>query len=155
MPKKMFFTNDSTAKVFENTECGFEGYYDLMTDLAMGKACYNKEGKEVSKEKANNELRKIFFNVLGIEEGTKGTKLVQAMRRHKVDVFEVTETILENMLKTGWGENPFFNEFVEVKNADDDETNEFYSETSATLTVSEISGGHHNLKLCLNRVRVA
>lgn len=145
MAKKMFFTNDSTARVFDGTECGFEGYVDLMTDLAMGKACYNKEGKEVSKDKANHELRKVMYDVLGVEEGTKGTKLMQAMRRHKIDVFEVTETVLENMLKTGWGDNPFFNEFVEIKNADDDETNEFYSETSAVLTVSELSGGHHNL----------
>ena len=142
---KFMFTNDSTAKVFESTECGFEGYVDLMKDLAMGRACYNKEGKEVSKEKANSELRKIMFKVLGVEEGTKGQKLMQAFRRHKIDVYEVTETILEDMLKTGWGENPFFNEFVEIKNADDDETNEFYSETSAILTVSELAGGHHNL----------
>lgn len=145
MAKKFSFTNDNTAKVFESTECGFEGYYDLMSDLAQGKACYNKEGKEVSKEKANEELRKVMFKVLGVEEGTKGQKLMQAFRRHKLDVFEVTETILEDMLKTGWGDNPFFNEFVEIKNADDDETNEFYSETSATLTVAEVSGGHHNI----------
>jgi hypothetical protein len=143
--KKFTFTNDNVAKIFESKECGFEGYYDLMSDLAQGKVCYNSNGEEVSKEKANNELRKVMYAVLGVEEGTKGTKLLQAMRRHKLDVFEVTETILEDMLKTGWGENPFFNEFVEIKNADDDETNEFYSETSAVLTVSELAGGHHNL----------
>lgn len=155
MARKVLFTNDSTARVFENTECGFEGYHDLMVDLATGKTCYNKEGKEVSKEEANKKLRQIMFSVLGVEEGTKGTKLMQAMRRHKIDVFEITETVLEDMLKTGWGDNPFFNEFVEVKNADEDEANEFYSETSSVLTVSELAGGHWNLKLCLNRVRVA
>lgn len=154
MPK-MVFTNDNTNKIFANTTCGFDGYYDLMDDLANGRACYNKEGKEVSKEKANAELRKVMYNVLGVEEGTKGTKLLQAMRRHKIDVYEVTETTLENMIKTGWGANPFFNEYVEIKNADDDEINEFYTDTPCTLTVSELSGGHHNLKLCLNRVRVA
>lgn len=145
MAKKFLFTNDSTARVFENTECGFEGYHDLMVDLATGKTCYNKEGKEVSKEEANKKLRQIMFSVLGVEEGTKGTKLMQAMRRHKIDVFEITETVLEDMLKTGWGDNPFFNEFVEVKNADEDEANEFYSETSSVLTVSELSGGSWNL----------
>jgi len=144
MPK-MVFTNDNTNKIFANTTCGFDGYYDLMDDLANGRACYNKEGKEVSKEKANAELRKVMYNVLGVEEGTKGTKLLQAMRRHKIDVYEVTETTLENMIKTGWGANPFFNEYVEIKNADDDEINEFYTDTPCTLTVSELSGGHHNL----------
>ena len=35
------------------------------------------------------------------------------------------------------------------------EVNEFYVDTPCILMVSELSGGHHNLKLCLNRVRVA
>lgn len=145
MAVKMLFSNTATQKVFENTECGFEGYLDLMKDLATGRACYDKDGNEVTKEKANDELRKIMFKVIGVEEGTKGQKLMQAVRRHKTDVYEVTETILDDMLKTGWGENPFFEAFVEVKNGDEDETNEFYSETSSILAVSELSGGHWNL----------
>ena len=145
MGKKMFFTNENTAKIFESKECGFEGYFDLMLDLADGKAIFNKEGKEVSKDDANKKLRQVMFSVLGVEEGTKGTRLMQAMRRHKIDVYEVTENILEEKIKTGWGDNPFFNEFVEIKNADDDEVNEFYVDTPCILMVSELSGGHHNL----------
>ena len=38
------------------------------------------------------------------------------MRRHKLDVFEVIEETLDDLLVSGWGENPFFREFVKERN---------------------------------------
>lgn len=75
------------------------------------------------------------------------------MRRHKLDVFEVIEETLDDLLVSGWGENPFFREFVEEKFMNLGNTNEFWVNDDVILTVSEVSGNHHDL--CLIRIRVA
>lgn len=67
------------------------------------------------------------------------------MRRHKLDVFEVIEETLDDLLVSGWGENPFFREFVEEKFMNLGDTNEFWVNDDVILTVSEISGNHHSL----------
>lgn len=156
---KMNFTNAATAAVFENGNCTFEAFSELMKDVANGKKVFNSEGAEVSTEDANSKIREMMFQVLGIDETANKKEIRQAIRRHKVDVFEVLENTIEDMLVSGWGSNPFFNEFVEMKSAAFGDTNEFYTEDKVTLTVSELSGNHHNLDskiLCfLNRVRVA
>ena len=51
-------------------------------------------------------------------------ELRKAIRRHKIDVFEIIEETVENLLVSGWGENPFFNEFVEIKSMADGDTND-------------------------------
>lgn len=156
---KMYFSNADTRAVFDNGDCTFAAFNDLMSDVAKGKAIFNKEGKEVSTEDANKAIRKVMYQVLGLEEGTKGRELRRAIRKHKTDVFEVIENTIEDMLVSGWGANPFFNEFVEIKNAANGDVNEFYTEDKVILTVSELAGNHHNFftgkSLSLNGVRVA
>lgn len=157
---KLNFSNANTAAIFENGTCTFEAFSELMKDVACGKKVYNSEGSEVSKDAANKKIREMMFQVLGIDETANKKQIRQAIRRHKVDVFEVIENTIEDMLVSGWGENPFFNEFVEIKSAALGDTNEFYTEDKVILTVSELSGNHHNFDIknhlwFLNRVRVA
>lgn len=144
MPK-MLFTNAETRALFDGSVCTFEAFNDLMTDVACGRAIFDNDGVAVSNEKANDKIRKIMYSVLGIADGTKGRELRRAIRRHKVDVFEITEDVIENMLVTGWGANAFFNEFAEIKNGALGEANEFYTEDNVILTLSELAGSHHNI----------
>ena len=116
-----------------------------MLDVAKGKKILNSEGVEQSTEVSNKKIREVMFQVLGIDENASRRDIHRAIRRHKIDVFEVTENIIEDMLHSGWGDNPFFNEFVEYKSAAFGETNEFYAEDRVILTVSELAGNHHNL----------
>lgn len=146
MAKKMIFTNDNVKAIFEQPDqMNFEQFVELATNAGLGKKIFNTEGKEVDSKNVNNEIRKKFYEVLGIEEGTKGKDLRRAFRRHIVDVFEVTEDVLANLVITGWGANPFFNEFVEIKNAELGETNEFYTPDEVILSVTEISNDHTNV----------
>lgn len=143
---KMIFSNADTRAIFDAIEGGHATFSDLMTDVAKGKTIYNREGNEVSKEDANNKIREVMFSVLGLEADTKDRRAIRrAIRRHKIDVFEVIENTVQDMLVSGWGDNPFFNEFVETKSAAIGDTNEFYTEDNVILTVSELSGNHHNL----------
>lgn len=63
-------------------------------------------------------------------------------RKYKNDIFEILETTLEQTLPEGWGENEFFNRFVEVRRVDLGDKNSFYAEDNGNLTVSKFSGNH-------------
>ena len=133
---KINFSNESTSAVFAAND--YNEFSRLMYDTGRGV-------EKVSKDDANNKIREVFRSVLGVDENCSRKELHKAIRRHKVDVFEVIEETVENLLVSGWGENPFFNQFVEIKSMADGDTNEFYVPDEVILTVSEISGNHHNL----------
>ena len=148
--------NDRVRAIFSQEDKTLGAFTSLLNTVGAGKVCYDKNMNTVSVDAANDSIRKVFYEVLEIEDGTKGKELRKAIRRHKVDVFEVIEETLQNMVETGWGTAPFFQEFVERKSAAIGDTNEFYTEDNVILTVSELAGNHHNLEyLSINRVRVA
>lgn len=143
MAKIMAFTNQSTCDVFAVNPYG--EFSQLMFDTAKGI-------EKVEKEDANQKIREIMFQVLGVNEGCDRKTLRKAIRRHKLDIYEVIEETVENLLVSGWGENPFFNDYVEIKSHNDGDTNEFYTKDEVILTVSELSGNHHDINYS---VRVA
>ena len=133
---KINFSNADTRIVFDTVD--YSDFSRLMFDTAMGK-------EKVSKEEANAKIREVMFSVLGIDEKSSRKEIHKAIRRHKIDVFEVIEETVDNLLVSGWGENPFFEQFVEMKSMADGDTNEFYTQDEIILTVAEISGNSHNL----------
>lgn len=130
------FTHDSTTQVFSAVD--FDGFKNLMFDAANGI-------QEKDEKTTNDKIREVMFQILGVEEGCSRKDLRKAIRKHKVDVYEVIEETVSNLLVSGWQENPFFNEFVEMKSMAIGDTNEFYTPAECILTVSELSGNHHNL----------
>lgn len=149
--------NERIRMIFNQDENkSFESFKSLLSTVGAGKVCYNENNDVVSNDKANDAIRKTFYEILDLPEGTKGRELRQAIRRHQNDIFEVIETTLQDMVETGWGTTPFFDQFVERKSAALGDTNEFYTKDNVILTVSELSGNHWNLNyLSINRVRVA
>lgn len=133
---KFNFSNNDVREIFTNND--YVQYSQLMVDTAKGQ-------EQVSKEDANKKIREIMFSVLGVDEDCDRKTLRKAIRKHKVDIFEVIEETVENLLVSGWGENPFFNEFVEIKSMADGDTNEFYVKDDIILSVSELSGNHHDI----------
>lgn len=138
------FSNESTRLVFADKD--FNEFKQLMFDTASN-------NQKVTKEEANDKIREIMFSVLGVDENSSRAEVRRAIRRHKIDIFEIIEETVENLLVSGWGANPFFNEFVEIKSMALGDTNEFYVPDETILTVSEVSGNHHDI--CLKSVRVA
>lgn len=135
MPK-MNFSNIETRNVFESYD--YNDVRTLMFETAVGK-------EKVSTEQANDKIREVMFSVLGVEPDCTRKELHKAIRKHKIDVFEVIEETVEDLLVSGWGSNPFFNEFVEIKSLNDGDTNEFYTKDRVILTVSKTAGNHHDL----------
>lgn len=111
----------------------------LMIDTAKG--C----PEVYSVAQANRAIRKRFAAAMGIEEGASVKEIRRAFRKNKWNVYEIIEDVIDERLQSGWGDNPFFRQFVEVKNLADGDTNEFFVPDDSILTVTKFSGNHHDL----------
>lgn len=137
MPR-ITFSNESTRAVFAQDDCNYADFSKLMFDTAIG-------NEKVSKEEANKRIREVMFQVLGVDENCSRKELRKAIRRHKIDVFEVIEELVPNLLVSGWGDNPWFDQFVEIKSTALGDINEFYVPDDVILTVGELAGNHHDI----------
>jgi hypothetical protein len=138
--------SQNIMNVFASRDCAYDYYKKLMFDTAIGV-------QSVDVKSANDKIREIQFDILGLDKNASARDIKRAIRRHKIDIYEVIEDVLEDLLVSGWGDNPFFREFVEQKYHNLGDTNEFWVNDDVILTVSEISGNHHDLNS--NRIRVA
>lgn len=129
----------SVRNAFDGDEAELQKFSRLMINTA------NDEVQVFSIKEANEAIRAKMNAILGINENSKRNEIRKAIRKHKIDIYEVIEETIENMLVSGWGENPFFNEFVEIKNLADGDRNEFYVEDESVLTISKLSGNHHDI----------
>lgn len=118
---------------------------DRFTKLMIQTAKGNPVIGEYSVSESDAAIRNHFFEVLELNEDASVKEIKRAVRKHKAEVFEIIEDTIEEMLISGWGDNPFFRQFVEVRNLADGDTNEFYVADNSILTVSEFSGNHHDL----------
>lgn len=137
MPR-LNFSNASTRSVFENVD--YDGFKTLMENTAAG---HFQQG--ITKDEANNKIREVMFAVLGVDENADKKEIRKAIRRHKVDVYEVIEEVVPDLLNSGWIDNPWFNQFVDYRNLASGDTNEFYVEDDVILTVAKIAGNHHSM----------
>ena len=113
-------------------------FSQLLLDTANGRVA------NYSTEDANAAIRNHFAEVIGAD-GSDRKALRKAIRRHKVDIYELIEEVVESKLQSGWGENPFFREYVEQRNLALGDKNDFYVPDASLLTVSKFSGNHHDL----------
>lgn len=122
---------------------------NLMFDLANGREIFDAEADRViSKEEANETLRKFCIEELGLNEKSTHRDIKRALDTPAgKELFQVIEEIIDYRIETGWRENEFFNQFVEMKNIADGDRNEFWTDDNKDiiLTVSKISGDHHSL----------
>lgn len=84
--------------------------------------------------------RAAFAEILGSDKLT-----YQSWRKHKVEIFEIIETVLNQTLPDAWDISPFYSELVDVKNYLLGQKNEFVVEDNSTLIVSKFSGNHWNI----------
>ena len=127
----------SNQEVFSNYE--LSDFSKLMFDAAKG----NVEG--VSVKEANDKIREVMFSVCGIDETASRKDIRKAMRRHKLDIYEVTEDFLDELIIGGFGESPFYNEFLDARYNAEGDMNSFITPDDTILTVAETSGNHHDI----------
>ncbi len=138
MSKFMNF-NSVVRNAFENDEAQFANFSQLLIDAAK------KDVKEYSQADANKVIVEKFRAALGIEPNDRPQAVKRAIRANKDLVFTIIEETVEEMIISGWMENPFFMEYVDTRNLALGDENDFYVEDDSILSVSKVSGNHHNI----------
>lgn len=99
----------------------------------------------VGRKTASDKIRSVMFEAYNLPKNADRKQVRNAIRRCPAIMFEIIEEVVPNMLISGWGSNPFFNEFVEIRNMANGQKNDFYVEDDTILTVSEFAGNHHDI----------
>lgn len=125
--------------------------------IAFSKLAYNAANnifEDYSKEDTQKMLRAQFDRILGIKwETATPMQRRQAWRDNGKACYSVIEDTVANKMVSGWGEDPFFMQFVDEKNLALGDKNEFYVDENSIMTVSKFAGNHHDINF--NSVRVA
>ena len=124
--------------VFNNDANDFMAFSQLLTDVALGTS-------KVSKEEANAKIVEVFQGVLGIDKNSRPADVRKAIRRNQALVFDIIEETIQTLLVSGWGNDPFFQKYVDQRNLALGDKNEFYSEDDSILSVMKVAGNHHDI----------
>lgn len=108
----------------------------LAIDLAKGKV------QNYSSDEANATLRKAFLDLMEISDGGKIDR--KTFRKHKVEVFEILEVILEETLNEGLQSQ--FDGFAEYRNLAWGDTNKFVTPANDFFRVAMVSDGNGNIR---------
>ena len=127
-------------EVFENDSAKLLAFNKLMLDTYNGTL-----EADITIKEANEQIRAMFNKIIGVGENATKADIRKAIKRNQQVLFDLIEEVVPNLLQTGWQDNPFFNEFVETRNLDIGDQAMFYSEDETLLTVSKVSGNHHNM----------
>lgn len=146
------FSTDNLRKVFAD-EDKYKNFKKLTYDLNHGNDIYeyDEDGnqRKISKKEANNAVRKILMEVCDLtEEDLKSNKLrKRAEAQHQNEVFELIESDIDFKVETGFQENEWFQNYVDMRNIALGDDEEYWTKDKIMLVVAEISGGHHDLTM--------
>lgn len=139
MAKLMNF-DAHVREVFDNDEAKYAAFNKLMLDTANGTY---EDG--IDAKSANDKIVSMFRAAIGLNENSTKAEVRKAIRKNQQVLFDLIEEVVPNMLQSGWQNNPFFNEYVEVRNIDLGDQNVFYTEDNTILSVSKVSGNHWDI----------
>ena len=125
---------------FDNDEKNYMEFSKLLHDAAYG---VYESG--MTKADADKMIRGQFRLILGLEENAKPKEIRRAITAHKNEIFAIIEDAVDDMLTSGWTDNEFFRDFVDIRNLAIGDENEFVSEDKTILTVGKLSGDHWDI----------
>lgn len=129
----------NVQNAFNNDESELMCFNELLID------CANKNVKEYSQKEACQKITEKFRAALGISKEDKPQQVRRILKANRDLAYTLIEETIDEMIITGWMSNPFFQMFVETKNLALDDENDFYVEDDSILSVSKVSGNHHNM----------
>lgn len=122
---------------------------NLMFDVASGREIYDEEqNRKISKNEANEVIRNVCFEELGLTKDATDKQIKRALKSDRgIALMEVIEQVIETQIRYGLSNNEFFNNYAETINLADGDRNEFWVNDDVLLTVSKVSGDHHDLSI--------
>ena len=110
--------------------------FELAMDLGRDEFSRHIDDTKVTKKDLENHLRDMINN-----EMLGGKTLYQAVRRNKIELYEIVEEIVNVTLRENVLNSPFIDAFVEIKDRGLGDTTEFYAE-GGLLSVATFAGNH-------------
>lgn len=108
--------------------------------VQIGVDLYKGTVTKFSATDANKVLREAFVDIMGTDKPD-----YRQFRRHKTEVFEIIEDILAQTITEGFA-TPFFDQFVEYRDLNLGDSNEFYVEDRTALSVARHAGNHWDIR---------
>lgn len=108
--------------------------------VKLGVDLFKKRVTEYTPAKGNEVMRNAFVDIVGTS-----TPDYRQFRKHKNEIFEVIEEVLDQTITDGML-TPFFDQFVEYRDLNLGDTNEFYVEDRSMLVVARHAGNHWNIR---------
>lgn len=141
--------SENLTRVFSKEGNDYEGFKQMFFDYTHGREIQDENGAVVPKQKVNEKINTVMFDILGFEVDEKPSKrdIRRAMRRNGIEVWEVIEDAIDFKVETGFQENELFNQLVEQKNIKNGDSNEFYTDSNVILSVAKVNGDHHDTTL--------
>lgn len=127
--------------VFENDENKFNGFMELLNDATVGMGVV--EG--FTKKEVNDKIVSRFRALIGCDEKSSAKEIRKAIRRNKDLIFDLLEEVVDNLLVSGWQNDPFMMKFLDQRNLALGDKNEFYTEDDSMISVMKVSGNHHDI----------
>lgn len=110
---------------------------ELINDSLSNKvALFNENAAKYT----DQAVREGFFEILGSDKLTW-----QNWRANKIQCFEVIENVLNVNLPLAWENSPFYDQFVETRDAALGDTNEFIVDDDGILFVSRFAGNYWSI----------
>ncbi len=140
------FSTEHLNKIFAE-EGKFDAVKNLMFDMVDKKELFDADGNVISAQKADSAVKKVIFEILGIDENASKRDRNRALKRHGYELFEVIEDTIDRQINRGFQSSEWFNGFVEQKNLKAGDKNEFWTEDNTMLSVAKVEKGNHDLYL--------
>lgn len=131
--------NDGAKALFKNGADDFNEFVQLQYDLYHG----NVDG--VTPREANDKIVKMYREAIGLDANARPIEVRKAIRRNYNLLMALTEDVLNIELQTGMRDDMFFMNYVDQRNIALGDENNFYVPDNSVLSVSKVSGNHHNL----------
>lgn len=138
------FSTEHLRNVFSE-EGKYDAFKNAIYDFSHNIDMFDDDGNKLTKAEANKGIRRVIFDILGVNEKSTKRDRKRAWKKHGMEVFEVIEEDIDLQISEGFKENEFFNSFVEERNLSLGDSQEFYSKDDILLAVGKTSGGHHDL----------
>lgn len=111
MAKFMNF-NAVVREAFDNDEATYMEFQSLLNEATMNNGVVDG----YSKKEVNDKIVEKFRSAIGCDENSSSKEVRKAIRRNQYVIFDLIEEVMENMMVTGWQNDPFMMKYVDTRN---------------------------------------
>ena len=137
--------SDRVMNVFASHKTSYSQMYELMKDVALRKEIFDAEANRViTKAEANDKIHQFSLEVLGITNTSDKKEVRRALRDNGREFFDIIEDVIDEVITTGWGNEPWFEYLIEYKNIAYGDEQDFKVDSPSVLVISKQGESHHD-----------